>query len=98
MSGLSRSTDGLDPRRKKMIFRAWHRGMREMDLIMGRFAEQRIDAMSDAELDTFELLIEAPDRDLLAWITGREPTPANYDTEVFRALKAFHTHDKPVHV
>jgi antitoxin CptB len=97
MSGLSRSTDGLDPRRKKIIFRAWHRGMREMDLIMGRFAEQRIDAMSDEELDTFELLIEAPDRDLLAWITGREPTPANYDTPVFQALKAFHTHDKPVH-
>lgn len=98
MSGLSRSTDGLDPRRKKIIFRAWHRGMREMDLIMGRFAESRIDAMSNAELDTFELLIEAPDRDLLAWITGREPTPVNYDTEIFRALKAFHTHDKPVHV
>jgi antitoxin CptB len=97
MSGLNRSTDGLDPRRKKLIFRAWHRGMREMDLIMGRFAESRIDAMSDAELDTFELLIEAPDRDLLAWITGREPTPANYDTAVFRALKAFHTHEKPVH-
>jgi antitoxin CptB len=97
MSGLNRSTDGLDPRRKKLIFRAWHRGMREMDLIMGRFAESRIDSMSDAELDTFELLIEAPDRDLLAWITGREPTPANYDTAVFRALKAFHTHDRPVH-
>jgi antitoxin CptB len=51
-----------------------------------------------AELDTFELLIEAPDRDLLAWITGREATPVNYDTPVFQALKAFHTHDKPVHV
>jgi antitoxin CptB len=97
MSGLARSTDGLDPRRKKIIFRAWHRGMREMDLIMGRFAESRIDAMSDAELDTFELLIEAPDRDLLAWITGREETPVNYDTSVLRALKAFHTHDRPVH-
>jgi antitoxin CptB len=97
MSGLNRSTDGLDPRRKKLIFRAWHRGMREMDLIMGRFAESRIDAMSDADLDTFELLIEAPDRDLLAWITGREQVPVNYDTDVFKALKAFHTHDKPVH-
>ena len=97
MSGLARSTDGMEPRRKKLLFRSWHRGMREMDLIMGRFAEERLDGMSDAELDTFELLIEAPDRDLLAWITGREPTPGNYDTTVFRALKAFHTHDKPVH-
>jgi antitoxin CptB len=98
MSGLSRSTDGMDPRRKKILFRAWHRGMREMDLIMGRFAEQSLDAMSDVELDIFEQLIEVPDRDLLAWITGREATPENYDTAVFRALKAFHTHDKPVHV
>jgi antitoxin CptB len=97
MSGLARSTDGMEPRRKKLLFRAWHRGMREMDLIMGRFAESALDAMSDAELDTFELLIEAPDRDLLAWIIGREPTPSNYDTPVYRALKAFHTHDKPVH-
>jgi antitoxin CptB len=98
MSGLSRSTDGLDARRKKLLFRAWHRGMREMDLIMGRFAEERLDTMSDIELDTFELLIEAPDRDLLAWITEREPTPANYNTGVFKALKAFHHHDKPIHV
>jgi antitoxin CptB len=97
MSGLQRSTVDLDPRRKKILFRAWHRGMREMDLIMGRFAEQSLDGMGDAELDAFELLIEVPDRDLLAWITGREPTPGNYDTAVFQALRAFHTHDKPVH-
>lgn len=98
MSGLQRSTADLDPRRKKILFRAWHRGMREMDLIMGRFAEANLDRMDDQALDTFELLIEAPDRDLLAWITGREPTPVNYDTDVFKALKAFHTHEKPVHV
>ena len=97
MSGLQRSTAGLDPRRKKILFRAWHRGMREMDLIMGRFAEASIDRMDDVTLDVFEALIEVPDRDLLAWITGKEPTPTNYDSEVFQALKAFHTHDKPVH-
>ncbi len=98
MSGLTRSTDGMDARRKKILFRAWHRGMREMDLIMGRFAEDKLDGMTDAELDTFEQLIEVPDRDLLAWITGREATPSNYDTPVFQALKAFHKHDKPIHV
>jgi antitoxin CptB len=98
MSGLQRSTADLDPRRKKILFRAWHRGMREMDLIMGRFAEASIDRMDDATLDIFEALIEVPDRDLLSWITGKEPTPENYDSDVFKALKAFHTHDKPVHV
>jgi antitoxin CptB len=98
MSGPARSSADFDPRRKKILFRAWHRGMREMDLIMGRFAESSLNAMSDAELDVFEQLIEVPDRDLLAWITGREETPVNYDTGVFRALKAFHSHEKPVHV
>ena len=98
MSGQTRSSAEFDERRRRILFRAWHRGMREMDLIMGRFAEDRLNAMSDAELDVFELLIEAPDRDLLAWITEREDVPVNYDTSVFQALKAFHTHDKPIHV
>lgn len=96
MTGLARSTDGLDPRRKRILFRAWHRGTREMDLLMGQYAERAIDAMSNAELDLFEALIEVPDRDLFAWITGKEEAPANYDTPVFQALCAFHTHDKPI--
>jgi antitoxin CptB len=97
MSGPVRSSAEFDPRRRKVLFRAWHRGMREMDLIMGRFAEEHLNRLSDAELDIFELLIEVPDRDLLAWITDREIVPDNYNTAVFRALKAFHTHDKPIH-
>lgn len=96
MTGLSRSTDGLDPRRKRILFRAWHRGTREMDLLMGQYAEKAIDAMSDAELDLFEALIEVPDRDLFAWITGKEAVAANYDTPIFQALRAFHTHEKPI--
>jgi len=96
VTGLARSTDGLDPRRKRILFRAWHRGTREMDLLMGQYAEKAIDAMSNAELDLFEALIEVPDRDLFAWITGKEEVAANYDTPVFQALRAFHTHDKPI--
>jgi antitoxin CptB len=97
MSGLSRSSADLDPRRKKLLFRAWHRGMREMDILIGKYAEHALASMSDAELDVFEDLIEAQDNDLLAWVTGREPLPARYDTAVYRALKAFHTHAKPLH-
>lgn len=98
MSGSTRSSADLDPRRRKILFRAWHRGMREMDLIMGRFADDAIAGFSDAELDEFERLIEVLDRDLLSWVTGEAPVPANCDTELFRKLKAFHTHDKPIHV
>jgi antitoxin CptB len=60
-----------------------------MDLIMGRFADAEIGTLTEAELDAFEALIEVPDRDLFRWITGEDPTPANYDTPVFRRLKAF---------
>jgi antitoxin CptB len=98
MSGSTRSSEGLDPRRRKILFRAWHRGMREMDLIMGRFADAEIGGLSEAELDEFERLIEALDRDLLSWVTGEAEVPENYDSEVFRRLKAFHRHDKPIHV
>jgi antitoxin CptB len=98
MSGSTRSSADLDPRRRKILFRAWHRGMREMDLIMGRFADAEIGNLSEAELDEFERLIEVLDRDLLSWVTGEAQVPANYDSDVFRRLKAFHQHDKPIHV
>ncbi len=98
MSGSSRTSADLDPRRRKILFRAWHRGMRETDLIMGRFADAEIGTLSDVELDEFEQLIEVLDRDLLSWITGEAAVPENYDTAVFRRLKAFHNHSKPIHV
>jgi antitoxin CptB len=98
MSGTTRTSADLDPRCRKLLFRAWHRGMREMDLIMGRFADAEIGTLTDAELDEFERLIEVLDRDLLSWVTGETQVPANYDTELFRRLKGFHNHTKPIHV
>ena len=98
MTGTQRSSDGLDARRRKLLFRSWHRGMREMDLIMGRFADAEIGALSEADLDEFERLIEVLDRDLLSWVTGEVAVPENYDTDLFRRLKGFHHHDKPIHV
>ncbi len=97
MSGSTRTSADLDIRRRRNLFRAWHRGMREMDLIMGRFADAEIGIMSEADLDEFERLIEVPDRDLFRWITGESDTPENYDTPVFRRLKAFHSHAAPLH-
>ena len=98
MTGTARTSADLDPRRKKILFRSWHRGIREMDLLMGRFADAEIGTFTEAELDTFEALIEVPDRDLFRWITGEDETPSNYDTALFRRLKSFHTHDTPINV
>jgi antitoxin CptB len=89
MTGTARSSDGLDARRRKLLYRAWHRGMRETDLIMGRFADASIAQLSAAELTAFDQLMEVPDRELLAWVTGEADVPPNYDTALFRRLREF---------
>jgi len=89
-----RTSDGLDLRRRKVLFRSWHRGMREMDLIMGRFADSALAELSEDELADFERLIELPDRDLLAWMTGEAAVPADVDTVVFRRMRDFHAESK----
>ena len=70
MTGSTRSSSGLDDRRKRLLFRCWHRGTREMDLILGRFADAEIAGLTDDELGQLEQLIEVPDPDLYAALTG----------------------------
>lgn len=98
MTGTTVSSADLDPRRRRLLFRAWHRGTREMDLLMGSFADAELPTMSEGDLAVFEALCEVPDRDLFAWLTDKADTPSNYDTDVYRRLKAFHTHQRPIHV
>jgi antitoxin CptB len=83
------SSGDLDARRRRALFRAWHRGMREMDLIMGRFAESAIAELSEAELVELERLMQVPDRELLAWVIGEEEVSAEFDTALFRRLRDF---------
>jgi antitoxin CptB len=90
MTGMTRSSEGLDERRRRLLYRSWHRGMREMDLIMGRFADVSLADMSDAELHEFEQLSDAPDPDIYNWVCGAEPVPSEFDTGLFRRLRAFH--------
>jgi antitoxin CptB len=89
MSGTTISSDGLDERRRRLLFRAWHRGMREVDLITGRFADAHITSMSEAEVDEFEKLMDVPEPDLLAWVMGARATPAEFDTALFRNMRDF---------
>jgi antitoxin CptB len=85
-----RSSAGLDERRRRLLFRAWRRGVREMDLIVGRFADVNIDMFDTAALDQFEHLIEVPNAELYAWIVGNQAVPAEHDSPVLRQLIAFH--------
>ena len=97
MSGSTRSSADLDPRRRRVLFRCWHRGMREVDIIMGSFADAHIADLDETELDDLEALMELPDRDIFAWFVDERPVPANLDTALFRKMKIFHTHDRPIH-
>jgi antitoxin CptB len=76
-----------ETRVKRARLRAWRRGFREADLILGPFADARTGAMSADELGRFERLLEQNDQDLYAWIVGAAPTPAEFDDELMAALR-----------
>lgn len=89
MTGSIRSSSGLDDRRKRLLFRCWHRGTREMDLILGRFADAEIANLSGAELTQLERLIEVPDPDLYAALSSDALLAAEYRTPLFDRIKSF---------
>jgi antitoxin CptB len=89
-TGTNLSSEGLDVRRRRLLFRSWHRGIREMDLILGRFADAQLTSLSTTELDELERWLDVPDQQIFAWVNGSEPVPPNYATALFRRLQDFH--------
>ncbi|SDU10672.1 succinate dehydrogenase assembly factor 2 [Stappia sp. ES.058] len=81
--------DPQDARRKRMLFRCQHRGMKEMDILLGNYAKARLNTLCNDDLDTLERLMDVPDQDLFSWMIGSVPVPANYDTPVYRAIVEF---------
>lgn len=86
-------TESTDIKRKKLRIRAWRRGFKEADLILGRYADANLDAMSDQNVIVFEQLLDQQDQDIYAWIIGREPVPDAFQTDVMTALQAFKVED-----
>ena len=78
-----------DARLKKLKLRAWRRGFKEADLILGPFADKHVSSFSEEQLDWFEALLDQPDQDLYGWILEREPTPAEFDGPLMDQLKLF---------
>jgi antitoxin CptB len=68
-------SQNLTSRQKKLLFRAWHRGTREADLMMGRFAQDHIGQCDEAQLDIFEDFLDESDADIFDWVTGRLALP-----------------------
>jgi antitoxin CptB len=93
MAETTMTGEGLDERRRRLRYRAWHRGFQEMDLVMGRFVDAEVAAFTDAELADFECLIDVPDHEIYAWVLGNAPVPPAYDTALFGRMRDFHLKD-----
>lgn len=89
MTGVTLSSALLDPRRKRILFRCWHRGIREMDLVFGQFADAELPTLSETELDEFETIMDEEDNDLARWVLGTLPVPERFDTPLFARIVAY---------
>ncbi|WP_333672384.1 succinate dehydrogenase assembly factor 2 [Elioraea tepidiphila] len=76
----------MDARRRRILYRARHRGTHETDLLVGGFVAERIGAMDDAGLASLEAVLDLPDPDLFDWLTGRRAVPAEAETPLLRAM------------
>lgn len=85
----SRPHDTLDALRGRLIFRAWRRGFREADLVLGPFADRTVPTMDEDQLRTFDRLLNIDDEYLYAWIIGRSPTPPEHDGPVMASIQNF---------
>jgi antitoxin CptB len=83
---MTSSSQELESRRKRLLWRASHRGIKEMDVLMGGFTRDRVNQMSETELSELEALIDVPDHDLLSWITGEAEVPEQRNSGVLREL------------
>ncbi|HVM77898.1 MAG TPA: succinate dehydrogenase assembly factor 2 [Stellaceae bacterium] len=84
-----------DIRRKRLLFRSWHRGTKEADLLLGSFAERHLPEFTPAQLDRYEALLETEDADLWDWIAGRSAPPPERESDVLRLLLAFKYEPRP---
>ena len=76
-------------RRRRLRYRAWHRGTKEMDLVLGPFADAHLEVYGTPELDRLEALMDEEDTDLLKWVMGQEPVPADRDSHLLDTIIAY---------
>ena len=88
-------TDLPDIRRKRLLFRSWHRGTREADLILGSFADEHLAGFDEAQLDRYEALLDQPDPDIFDWLAGRCAPPPECAHDVTQMLLAFRYTPRP---
>ena len=78
---------GPDVRRRRLLYRATHRGTHETDLLVGGFVAANLSALTEDEIGVLEAIMELPDPDLAAWLTGMRPIPPEHDSPMMRRLR-----------
>lgn len=81
--------DDLEARRRRLRYRAWHRGTREMDLMLGPYADAHAQALDAPGLERLEALMDEADTDLFKWVMGQEAAPQSVDRELLHQLIDF---------
>lgn len=79
----------LETRRRRVIYRANHRGTYENDLLIGGYVRRHIAGMTESQMDALEAVMEMSDADLADWLTGRRPIPPAADSPMLQAIRAF---------
>ena len=83
------TSESLEIRRKRLKYRSQHRGTKELDLLLGRFAAERLDALDPDQIDCFEALLEAPSPLVYAWVIGQDAPPPEMDSDILQLLRDF---------
>lgn len=96
MTGLVRTSADLDTRRRRILYRCWHRGIREMDLVLGQFAEENITDLSEEQLDELEVIMSEEDQDLIKMVTGASEIPEKFRTPLFEKIISYRPEFDPV--
>ena len=86
MQSQDPQTDSAN-RRRRILFRATHRGTYENDILIGNFVRSRLEAFTEDDLDALEEVMELPDAMLADWLIGRQPIPSDVDTPMLRAIR-----------
>ena len=76
-----------ETRLKRLRFRAWHRGTKEADLLIGGFFDRHAAGWGEAEIGWFEALLEEDDVDIMAWAIGTQQPPARYEGPLMTAMR-----------
>ena len=79
----------MDLYRKRLLYKATHRGMKETDTLIGGFAKAQLDLLSDVQLASFDALLDEEDNDLLNWIMEREDAPKRIDSQLLNQIITF---------